>query len=404
MQPLPPVVEKPLCDGDSRRSWRSLGVSIVVHSILLAVLALMIHTTVSSPSISLVMTNEIATQVEAPIGPPVEIAPPEPPPVELPVIKPRVLEPLPEIDPVNPRMGTLAANAQPTGAIAKPADEIEFFGARASGDHFVFILDNSYSMKARNKGRYRRACNELLRSVKELDERQRYSVILFSWATAPMYYASNARYRIAEGNHVAELRDWIVNATLGPGTDPRRALSLASHLNPDAVFLLTDGDFNQPQEFRADSGWVDEHGNGFSTSMEHGIEMMFVEKQIPVHTFAFENPFSKEDVQQISQLSGGTFRYVPTSDLKPIDFDRFKLILGKVDQSSRPGPDRLRFAHNLIRDGELAFAEYLIRPLVADELQSQYDRNRLTSLNQILESELGDTRLEDFPIPTDGYQ
>ena len=40
------------------------------------------------------------------------------------------------------------------------------------------------------------------------------------------------------------LTDWVHRQGLGPGTDPRYGTMMALRLNPDAIFLLSDGEFN----------------------------------------------------------------------------------------------------------------------------------------------------------------
>ncbi len=99
---------------------------------------------------------------------------------------------------------------------------ISFFGTRAVGNRFVFVLDISYSMNARRGERFRRACDELVRAVSQLQVGQSYYVYLFCWNFDEMFLDSNIQYVAACEGHEAKLRHWIYDVSLGAGTDPRR--------------------------------------------------------------------------------------------------------------------------------------------------------------------------------------
>jgi hypothetical protein len=61
---------------------------------------------------------------------------------------------------------------------------------------------------------------------------------------------------------------------------------------------------------------------------------------------------------------------------------------------------RLSYAREFISDGELVYAEYLVRPLRQVDRSLIANETLLTRVLDILASELGDTRLEDFgPAP-----
>ncbi|TWU58923.1 hypothetical protein Poly51_17030 [Rubripirellula tenax] len=379
-----------------QRGLLAVLLSIALHLIVAMVLLMIIRTTVirKTMQIKLTLANERGNETTEELRSVVVIEPTE---------ASTPMEPIPEI-PVAAEMpkgdlvlsSALKATLETANTDASPS--IDFFGSRASGDHFVFILDNSLSMSARNNGRYLRACEELLRSVSRLTPHQRYSVFLFCWETAPIFHERQPRYQSAMGDHLDELRQWITRASLGPGTDPRRALALASHMNPDAVFLLTDGDFNQPDRNRNDSGWIDADGNPYSTSYEAACRHLFAERGIPVHTIAYENPFSRGQLREIAEQTGGTFRYVPTRDMEPIDFERFHREVQAIDALKKQDIMRMRKAKAMLRDGELVFAEYLIRGVDAQRLSRQKDQVTLAEIQRILAAELGDVRLEDFPV------
>lgn len=283
-------------------------------------------------------------------------------------------------------------------------NSIEFFGTRAYGNRFVFVLDISYSMKARDGQRYRRACDELVRSVAQLRSDQSYYVFLFSWYTEEMFYQSEVEYVRASQGHVERLKNWVYDITLGAGTDPRRALSLALQLKPDSVFLLSDGHFNQPSTPNSESGWIDDSGTRSFESVMEGVKSRF--QTIPVHSISFENPFTVGPMRQIARSTGGQFRYIPTASLQPVDWNALTSALRYVAQQQRDHRDqktefetRMSYARELIGSGELVFAEYLLRPVLMADDPLVDNRSLLQQLAGILEAELGEIRLEDFDIP-----
>ncbi len=283
---------------------------------------------------------------------------------------------------------------------------IDFFGTRAYGNRFVFVLDISYSMDARDGARFDRACDELLRSVSQLRAGQSYYVFLFCWNTEQMFYDSAVDYVKVAAGHEKKLRDWIYDVNLGAGTDPRRALTLARQMNPDAVFLLSDGHFNHPGTPLSETGWIDEQGNRLrKLGVQEGIERFY--RNTPIHTIALENPFTYVAMERIAEATGGSYRYIKTSSHKPIDSKRFLSALQHIERKHRNDtrPDheyqtRLSYAREFTADGELVYAEYLVRPLRRANRSKIDNTVLLDRLLAILDSELGDTRLEDFePAP-----
>jgi hypothetical protein len=300
--------------------------------------------------------------------------------------------------------GSLEANVLLKDLDLEPPS-IEFFGTRAYGNRFVFVLDISYSMDARNGRRYQRACDELLRSVSRLKRGQSYYVFLFCWRTEKMFHDPAIKYVEVIPGHQRQLNTWIHGVSLGPGTDPRRALTLARGMNPDALFLLSDGQFNQPSTPQSETGWIDEQGERSQASVQLGVRSFF--KKTAIHTVAFENPFTRPVMQDIAEVTGGVCCYVRTETHRPADSSRFLSALRHIDQNyrnrKRPRQEyqtRLSYAREFISDGELVYAEYIVRPLRQADRSLISNEILLTRVLDILASELGDTRLEDFgPAP-----
>ncbi|MFK8115470.1 MAG: hypothetical protein AB8B91_24960 [Rubripirellula sp.] len=397
---------------DIRTSLISFMVSVFVHSLLLVLLWFLVYATMErKEGTSIFLTGSIATPNQAvafdAVGPtetlprtdiveqtiPVAEVARSPAPTPTVAVSSKTLSDSESLEPMK----------EPATSITQPvAPSIEFFGTRAYGSRFVFLVDISHSMNARDGERYRRAYEELARSVENLQPEQSYYVYLFSWKLTPMFYDSSSReYVAAVPGHIKRLKRWISGISLGSGTDPRRALSLAAHQKPDAVFLLSDGHFNKPPFPLSETGWISEQGDVSQENVVAGVKRFY--GNLPIHTIAFENPFAQLEMQQIAAMTGGEHRYVETESHHPIDANRFRIALRHVDDIRRDKRQqyraRLSHAREFIRDGEHAYAEYLVRPLRKARPAEIVNEKLRSQVFEILDAELGDTRLEDFEDP-----
>src|SRR5271165_6763231 len=117
--------------------------------------------------------------------------------------------------------------------------QTSFFGLRARGQFFVFVVDQSGSMI--DDDRLTRAKIELRRSVFALQPPQRFEVIFYNDQATPM--PGGPLPRLADQRTKDQLTSWL--HLIGPdgGTEPRSAVGQALALRPDAVFLLSDGEY-----------------------------------------------------------------------------------------------------------------------------------------------------------------
>lgn len=165
-----------------------------------------------------------------------------------------------------------------------------FFGSYAQGNRFVYVLDSSRSMKG---DRWTYACNQLIDSLNSLSPGQEFFVLCFDLETSFLFNANPNRikFSVIDDTVVSRVRNWLRSRTLGRATMPAEALKYALELNPDAIFLLSDG------ELQDDSLLMlrllnDRHGSS---------------RQIPIHTihlFSLEGRFT---LQQIAMENGGSF-------------------------------------------------------------------------------------------------
>jgi von Willebrand factor type A domain len=131
----------------------------------------------------------------------------------------------------------------PDGAVdwsdVSPWRQTSFFGIRARGLFFVYVVDCSGSMI--DDDRMPRATIELRRSVMALREPQRFEVIFYNSESIPMPGGPIPRSATLQAK--SQLRSFLQLIDPDGGTDPRPAMKQALSLRPDAVFLLSDGAF-----------------------------------------------------------------------------------------------------------------------------------------------------------------
>jgi len=99
--------------------------------------------------------------------------------------------------------------------------------------------------------------------------------------------------------------EWIAQVSACGATHPERALHMGLNLSPSAVFFLSDGKFNKPAA-------ADFFG-GEAVDAKTVIERSNPDN-IPVHTIAFEDPSSRKNMNEISTMTGGDFRFISSGD------------------------------------------------------------------------------------------
>jgi hypothetical protein len=164
-----------------------------------------------------------------------------------------------------------------------PWRQTSFFGVRARGLFFVYVVDCSGSMI--DDDRMPRATIELRRSVLALQSPQRFEVIFYNNESIPM--PGGPIPRSADLQAKNQLMAWLRQIEPDGGTDPRLAVRQALSLHPDAVFLLSDGEFP----------------DGTAEQIAR-----FNAKKIPIHCVDLAGGLGGDHLRRIAQASGG--RYV----------------------------------------------------------------------------------------------
>ncbi len=116
-----------------------------------------------------------------------------------------------------------------------------FFGIEATGKKIVFIVDRSGSMEG---ARWVDAKYELLRAISGLTADQEFFVFLFSGTTHPMPRLAGANKMVpaTDENKIA-FRKWLNRQKPDNSTKPLGSIRRSINMDPDTIFLLTDGMF-----------------------------------------------------------------------------------------------------------------------------------------------------------------
>jgi von Willebrand factor type A domain len=164
--------------------------------------------------------------------------------------------------------------------------QTSFFGLRARGQFFVFVVDQSRSMI--DDDRLTRAKIELLRSVFALQPPQQFEVIFYNEEATPM--PGGPLPRPADLKTKNQLTSWL--HLIGPdgGTDPRPAMAQALTLQPDAVFLLSDGEFPEG-------------------TVERVAKLNL--RKVPIHCVDMTGGQAGNHLQRIARDSGGQYASRP---------------------------------------------------------------------------------------------
>jgi len=142
---------------------------------------------------------------------------------------------------------------------------------------------------------------ELAQAIGELPEDKEFHIIFYS-SGPPLEMPTRRLVNATERNK--RLAQEFIDGVIAQGeTDPSEALTRALAVRPDAVYLLTDGEF--------DKAVVDL------------VKRLNANRQVAVHTigFLYTPPGSAAEaiLKEIADQSGGQYRFVSERDLATLD-------------------------------------------------------------------------------------
>jgi hypothetical protein len=200
------------------------------------------------------------------------------------------------LGPVAEVRGLFGSGALATDETTGEASGVTFFGVQASGSRFVFVVDSSRSMSGR---KWSRACRELAAALQRLKPDQSFYVIFFDDQCHPMFSENSPEAKLlpATPANIARLRRWMRTIEFGTDTKPLRSMMYAMQLSADAVFLLSDGEFQD--------------GTAEFLRENHQMDRGDSRREVPVHTIGLRGRDGQATLQQIADESGGAYHFVP---------------------------------------------------------------------------------------------
>ena len=182
-----------------------------------------------------------------------------------------------------------------------PNTATTFCGVEGGGKHFVYLVDSSKSMgEAFSSARI-----ELLRSIDALSQDQRFYVIFFDESPAFMRLSNptedESNSVLASPENKRLLRQWAMGVRMDPGKAPYDPLKFALNLAPDAIFLLSDGEFPAGIEQLLDQG--------------NRVNNLFGEQRVRsiVHTIGYHSLQGEARMRRIAAQNEGQYRHVRRS-------------------------------------------------------------------------------------------
>jgi hypothetical protein len=180
---------------------------------------------------------------------------------------------------------------------------VSFAGVEGGGNHFVYLVDSSNSMKNFNEARL-----ELLRSVDSLQSHQRFYVVFYDQDPDYMRISDPNQDEptsvLATPANKAALRRWAITIQQERGKSPIDVLRFAFALRPDVIFLLSDGEFSARTEtvIRENNRQTNLFGDEGPISIIHTI-------RYPGYSAA-EARNAEVQMKRIAEENGGQYRNV----------------------------------------------------------------------------------------------
>jgi len=177
----------------------------------------------------------------------------------------------------------------------------EFFGAKATGNTFVYVVDSSPSM--RRDGAFEKAKHEMMRSLTSMKPKQRYFISFFGKEIDPMTSKTGDVEKFpvyAKPENISQTIDWMRQVQVQTdGWPPNEALAQAIAMQPDGIFLLFDGDTKvDVAKFLRRENRTDDILSAVAATVEKHV----------IHFF--QDEFQKQ-MKQVAEENGGTYRFVP---------------------------------------------------------------------------------------------
>lgn len=298
----------------SRAGLIGIGVSLILHSILLTVFAIVTiaggggggRTLLVAPvEVALVDSSEAVSLNEGPLTS-------ETPGVEehknsidlppMPVVTTAGGSGLTDAGDIGGNMGSGLGGAGTgtgigvgSGSGGAGAGGTSFFGVEARGQRFAFVVDISGSMDGEKLDCLKR---ELIKAIDRLTENSSFVVLCFSSDVQPLN--NNSKLIPANGKNKKAAFEAIASLRAMGGTEPMSAFSTAlrSRPRPDAIYFMTDGLFD--------------------VSVVGGVQAeLRAGRNVPIHCLSFLDRSSEAMMRRLAEMSDGDYHHIDGMNALP---------------------------------------------------------------------------------------
>jgi hypothetical protein len=182
------------------------------------------------------------------------------------------------------------------------ASGAEFFGSKAAGNNFVFVVDCSPSMAEDNA--FESAKTEILRSLSMLKPKQRYFILFFGSELIPIQFPGKPPESFllpANGENIEKTAQWIQRLSIQKnGRHPHDAIREALAMQPDGIFLLFDGKTSS-KDWRERINTLNRTDDLFSQG----------DVKVPIHVVHFFQEDHAVEMKRLADDNHGSYRFVP---------------------------------------------------------------------------------------------
>lgn len=178
----------------------------------------------------------------------------------------------------------------------------EFFGAKATGNTFIYIVDASPSM--RRDRAFDAAKEQIMQSLRSMKPKQRFNILFFGGAVQKLEITPGETLAgpvSATPENIEKAMQWLQNTSIQTdGRVPVDAVREAMEMDPDGIFLLFDGDTKL-------DNWVHSvtelnRSDGFLSDGAPGV---------PIHVIHFFREEFQRTMQLLAMENRGTYRFIP---------------------------------------------------------------------------------------------
>ncbi len=178
----------------------------------------------------------------------------------------------------------------------------EFFGAKATGNTFIYIVDASPSM--RRDRAFDAAKEQIMQSLRSMKPKQRFNILFFGGAVQKLEITPGETLAgpvSATPENIEKAMQWLQNTSIQTdGRVPVDAVREAMEMDPDGIFLLFDGDTKL-------DNWV--HSvtelNRSDGLLSDGAPA------VPIHVIHFFREEFQRTMQLLAMENRGTYRFIP---------------------------------------------------------------------------------------------